>query len=68
MTRKDFNVDSYRFSHGHDPRGRGNWWMRFKISDGAAYDRNFAGVTFSEARKAALKAASAKCWQIEVLP
>ena len=48
-----FNMTEYAFSHGHAPRGRGNWAFKF-ARDAEIGDYFFAeSMLYSDAKKAA---------------
>jgi hypothetical protein len=52
----EVNIDQYRFSHGHAPRGEGQWGFFFDGRD--AIEKVFwAHGTFGQAKRAAKKEA-----------
>lgn len=55
MSRVEVSTTDYRFSHGREPRGRGDWAFFF---EGEAEPRFFRG-SFAEAKKQAEAAARA---------
>ena len=57
------NTDTYKFSHGKDPKGYGCWWFQV-----GPHEVTFAG-TYTEAKQQAVRFAEEnEHWEVDVKP
>ena len=64
--RATINKNEYLFSHGKEPRGKGQWWFDIKYSNGQAF-REMRHGFFTNALKE-IRRSFPGAWEIIVMP